>query len=372
MKPLIFMTMVSLMGCGVLKKGGDDDPESDPSTDERTLAELSTNPSNPFRGYAIVNQVLSSRVIDPSGEFRSEQEIDSVLVTSGPMGTLIYMRDLGNIVRGYESPPRYLNFYTWRDDNGDWHRSRAITLAVQMRAGEQIGEFGNQVDRALDEVRQRLPEDLIIARTSDQPRQVTESVGDFMANLYQAIALVILVAFVGFLEWRSTLLVAISIPLSLALAFGMMNTLGIDLQQISIASLIIALGLLVDDPIVATDAIKREVAAGRPPVTAAWLGPTLLAKPMYFTTATAIVAYLPFLLLQGDKGHFLVSLPIVLTCTLIASRLVVMTFIPLVAGMLLKPTQNGQLPATAQEGQFSHFYRRVLRFSLRRRRSVLH
>src|SRR5256712_12684402 len=105
-----------------------------------------------------------------------------------------------------------------------------------MRPGQQIGQFGAGVDQALDDLRPRLPEDLVIARTSDQPLQVTESVDLFMKSLYEAIVLVVLVALVGFWEWRTALLMALSIPLTLAMTFGMMDTLGIDLQQVSIAS----------------------------------------------------------------------------------------------------------------------------------------
>ena len=84
-----------------------------------------------------------------------------------------------------------------------WHRTRAITLAVQMRSGQQIADFGRQVDEALTELKKRLPEDLILARTSDQPLQVKENVGLFMQSLYEAIFLVVMVAFIGFWEWRS-------------------------------------------------------------------------------------------------------------------------------------------------------------------------
>ena len=106
----------------------------------------------------------------------------------------------------------------------------------------------------------------------------------------------------------------LAIPLTLAMTFGMMYLLGIDLQQVSIASLIIALGLLVDDPVVAGDAIKRELSAGDPPIQAAWLGPTKLATAILFATITNIVAYLPLLLLTGNQGEFLYSLPIVMAC----------------------------------------------------------
>ena len=125
-----------------------------------------------------------------------------------------------------------------------------------------------------------------------------------MRSLYEAIALVVLVALIGFWEWRSALLMALSIPITLAMTFGLMHLLGIDLQQVSIASLIIALGLLVDDPVVAGDAIKRELddgpaAASSPPGS----GPTKLATAILFATITNIVAYLPFLMLTGDIGR---------------------------------------------------------------------
>ena len=123
-----------------------------------------------------------------------------------------------------------------------------------------------KVDAALDELKQRLPDDLILARTSDQPRQVEENIHLFMASLYEAVALVVLVSLIGFWEWRSALLMALAIPITLAMTFGMMFMLGIDLQQVSIASLIIALGLLVDDPVVAGDAIKRSLADGHKPL----------------------------------------------------------------------------------------------------------
>jgi len=233
--------------------------------------------------------------------------IGDVIVGRSQHGAPLYLRDLVDIDRGYESPPHYLNFYSWTDSAGHWHRSRAITLSLQMRPGEKIGAFGVAVDSALAGLRTRLPPDLILARTSDQPLQVKENIDLFMGSLVEAVVLVVLIALVGFWEWRSALLLAISIPLTLAMTFGMMAILGIDLQQISIASLIIALGLLVDDPVVAGDAIKRDLQHGHPPIISAWLGPTKLAHAILYATITNIVAYLPFLMLSGSTGQFLYS-----------------------------------------------------------------
>ena len=309
--------------------------------------------------------------IDPAGEFKNEREIGDVLVSTSQRGVPVYLRDLVDISRAYESPPRFLNFYTARDAGGNWQRTRAVTLAVQMRPGEQIEAFGQAVDASLASLRQRLPEDLVLSRTSDQPVQVKEAIDLFMKSLYEAIVLVVLVALVGFWEWRAALLMALSIPITLAMTYGMMHLFGIDLQQVSIASLIIALGLLVDDPVVAGDAIKRSLADGHPPRTAAWLGPTRLAKAILFATITNIVAYLPLLTLSGDTGRFLYSLPIVLFCSLVASRLVSMTFIPLLGMYLLRPGRRPE-PSTAELRQrgFARFYYRTGAWALDHRRAV--
>ena len=151
-----------------------------------------------------------------------------------------------------------------------------------------------------------MPEDLIVARTSDQPLQVEENISLFMDALYEAIALVVLVSLIGFWDWRSAVLMAISIPITLAMTFGMMYLLGIDIQQVSVATLIIALGLLVDDPVVAGDSIKRmpwprDIPKSSPH---GWAD-QMLANSHLYATITNIVAYLPFLLVTGsDAANF--------------------------------------------------------------------
>lgn len=311
-------------------------------------------------------------LIDPSGEFQSEKDIGDVVVAASSTGAPVYLRDLVQISRGYQSPPTYLNFYSWRDAAGRWQRSRAVTLAVQMRAGEQIAEFARTVDAKLAAVRQLLPPDLIIARTSDQPLQTKESLNLFMRSLYEAIVLVVLVSLIGFWEWRSAFLMALSIPITLAMSFAMAYVVGVDLQQVSVASLIIALGLLVDDPVVANDAIKNSLAAGRPSVVAAWLGPTKLAHAIMYATVTNIVAYLPFLLLTGSTGEFLWSLPIVMTCALVASRIVSMTFIPLLGYHLLRRGRGEQTSEHGRgSGGFAGRYRALARAAIEHRWKVL-
>jgi multidrug efflux pump len=239
-----------------------------------------------------------------------------------------------------------------------------------MGVGQQIGDFGEEVDKTLATLKARLPKDLIVARTSDQPRQVEEKIDLFMSSLYEAIGLVILVSLIGFWEWRSALLMALSIPLTLLLTFGFMSLLGMDIQQISIASLIIALGLLVDDPVVAGDAIKREMADGKPRGIAAWLGPTKLATAILYATITNIVAYLPFLLLTGSTGQFIYSLPVVMTCSLVASRIVSWTFIPLLGYYLLRGRGEQSIEERKSRG-FGAVYYRVGQWAIAHRWLVL-
>jgi multidrug efflux pump subunit AcrB len=309
-------------------------------------------------------------LIAASGEFRSEREIGDISLGVTKKGTPLYLRDIADVVRSYDHPARFLNFYSWRDSKGHWQRTRSVTLSVQMGAGQQISNFARQVDVTLEDLQKRLPKDLIVARTSDQPRQVEENIELFMTSLYEAVGLVVLVSLIGFWEWRSALLMAISIPLTLLMTFGMMQVIGIDLQQVSVATLIIALGLLVDDPVVAGDAIKRELGVGTPRGVAAWLGPTKLATAICYATITNIVAYLPFLMLTGSMGQFLYSLPVVMTISLVASRIVSMTFIPLLGAYILRGRGERSMEERRTQGFAAHYYR-VGQWAIRHRWAVL-
>lgn len=308
--------------------------------------------------------------LQQTGEFRTLDDINSVVLTHAGNGTPLYLRNLAMARRGYQHPPQFLSYYTWRDAYGNWLRGRAITISSEMKKGEQIDRFGTSVEARLADIRKSLPGDLEIGTTSDQKRQVREKVDLFNRSLVEAIVLVVLVSLIGFWEWRSALLMAISIPVTLAMTFGLMKVLGLDIQQMSIASLIIALGLLVDDPVVAGDAIKRELAAGKDRSIATWLGPTKLSKAILYSTITNIAAYLPFLLLTGDVGRYIYSLPVTIACSLVASRLVSMTFIPLLAYYLLQPKAEPDANSVRERG-FGKWYSHAVGFAIENRWKVL-
>ena len=308
----------------------------------------------------------------PSGQFHSVSSIGDVAISATSQGAPVYLRDLVQISRAYQAPAQYLNYYTWRDSSGNWQRSRAITVAIYMRDRKQIARFGKSLETKLSQVRQILPADLIMAHTSDQPLQVKENIHLFLNALGEAIILVVLVSLIGFWEWRLALIMALAIPITLAMTFGIVYILGIDLQQISIATLIIALGLLVDVPVVAGDGIKRNLAEGLPRRLAAWLGPTKLATAIFYATLTNVIAYLPFLMLTGNTGEFLYSLPIVMTVSLLCAYVVAMTFVPLL-GYYIQRAPAKPEPTIEERRQrgFYGFYNRLVGKAIKHRWAAL-
>jgi multidrug efflux pump subunit AcrB len=201
---------------------------------------------------------------------------------------------------------------------------------------------------------------------------VKENLSLFMRALNEAIVLVVIVSLIGFWEWRLALMMALAIPITLAMTFGILYFLGIDLQQVSVATLIIALGLLVDVPVVAGDGIKRELAEGVPRKIAAWLGPTKLATAIFYATLTNIIAYLPFLMLTGNTGEFLRSLPIVMATALTCALFVAMTFIPFLGYYIQRAPAKKE--ATLEEKRnrgFYGFYNRLVGHAIKHRWAVL-
>jgi multidrug efflux pump subunit AcrB len=304
-------------------------------------------------------------VVRPTGEYTSAAEIGHTVMDTSSQGYALYLRDLVEITRGYEDPSNVMNFRTIKVAPGnrseaakasedeekvpekyDLQTGRAITISVRQVKGTNIADYDRDMNTAVAELKQQLPSDLRVERTSDEPEEVRTKIASFDRNLLEAIGIVVLVSLV-FMEWRSAMLVAICIPVTVAFTLGLSQLTGIDLQQVSIAALIIALGLLVDAPVVAADAINRELASGQPRHMAAWLGPKRLAHAVFYATLTNVVAFLPLLLVKGRTGDFIYSLPIVVSWSLVAAMLVAWTFAPLLGFYMLK----GQKSLGASDGK---------------------
>lgn len=275
-----------------------------------------------------------------SGEFKKDSDLLDTIVGQMQGGTPIYLRDVCELERGYEDPLPYTVDVLSRPKDGTALEShRSILLAVQMKQGSVISQFNDQVMATIDKFKPRLPDGVSIFPISDQPEEVATRIHLFIRCLGEAIVVVIFVA-LALMNWRSAVIVAAAIPLTIAMTLGGMSILSIPLHQISIGALIISLGMLVDDPVVASDAINRELAEGHPPETAAWLGPHKLRRPILFGTIINIAAFIPLLFVPGDDGAFIFALPIVVTLALAGSRLVSMTFIPLLGYYVLRPQRG--------------------------------
>lgn len=271
-----------------------------------------------------------------SGEFRDENELLGTVLGVGAGGAPIYLRDIFEVRRMYEAPiPYEVDVLTRERAGAPLRKFRAVALGVEMKSGNIISHFNADVQRVIDRLQPRLPEGVAIEKLSDQPTAVAHRLHHFIRSFLEAVLIVVVVA-LFLIDWRSASVVALAIPLTVAITLAGMHLFGIQLHQISIASLIIALGMLVDDPVVACDAINRELHHGVASERAAWLGPFRLRRAILFGTIINIIAFLPLMLLPGDTGRFVFALPAVVTMALIASRIVSMTFVPLLGYYLLR------------------------------------
>ncbi|MCC7479297.1 efflux RND transporter permease subunit [bacterium] len=265
--------------------------------------------------------------ITASGEFTSLESMRGMQLLASESGQSLRLGDLGRVRYGYLDPPELL----CRVDG-----KPAVAVSIVMRQGKNVIDLGRQVDGALEEMRRELPEDLQITRVQDQPEQVEGRVHIFIENLRDGVILVSLLVLL-FMGWRAAIPVVAAIPLTLVGTFALLSMLGTDLHQLSIAALIISLGLVVDDAVVVNDNVYRYLEMGYPPIRAAIEGTRDILVPDLTGTLTTMVAFMPLLGLRGDAGQFVRDIPIVVCCALAMSFLVSITVTPLLGALLLKP-----------------------------------
>lgn len=271
-----------------------------------------------------------------SGEYKTERDMLGTVVGMGKGGAPVYLRDVFDVRRMYESPiPFKVDVVGRTGKDGTADTRRAVMVAVEMRDGKIIRHFNEDVVKVVEAMKARLPEGIEFRVLSDQPTAVEHRIHHFVRCFVEAVVIVIIVG-LFLMDWRSALVLATAVPLTVAMTLVGMQMLHIPLQQISIAALIIALGMLVDVPVVASDGINRELHLGESRLRAAWLGPLHLRHPMVFGTLINIFAFLPLLMLTGDKGPFMKSLPTVVTLALAAAFLVSVTFTPLISYYVLR------------------------------------
>ncbi|HEU4997173.1 MAG TPA: efflux RND transporter permease subunit [Gemmatimonadaceae bacterium] len=260
------------------------------------------------------------------GLYAAEDQIKRQIVGASPRtGQPIYLGDFANVERRYKEPESLLRV------NG----SPALMLSLEMNEGYNIVDFGNQVRERLEKLRQELPPDLRIVTVADQPRVVKERVGHFLVEFGIAIVAVIAVTLL-LLPLRVAAIAATAIPVTVAMTFAAMRAVGIELHQVSLAGLIVVLGLVVDDAIVVADNFVDLREHGVPLDEAAERSASDLAIPILTATLTIIASFLPMAFMPGTTGEFIFSLPVTVAVALACSLIVAMMLTPLLCRAWLK------------------------------------
>ena len=296
------------------------------------LATLGVEPSAVFEALAKQNAVSATgsfetptdRIyIRASGALDSVESVKAIAIRAN--GRLFRVGDIATVYRGFVDPPQPRMRYMGRE---------ALGIAVSMVPRGDIIALGKALDREIDRIEKELPVGLDLDRVNDQPATVKRSIGEFTRSLTEAVAIVLVVSFLS-LGLRTGLIVALSIPLTMAVTFLFMNVSGVDLHKISLGALIISLGLLVDDAIISVEMMVVKMEQGWERVKAASFAYTSTAMPMLTGTIVTAAGFLPIGLARSSTGEYTFSIFAVTTIALLVSWVVSVLFVPYLGYKLL-------------------------------------
>ncbi len=282
--------------------------------------------------------------LEPSGNFESMAEIGATLLRLPGTNQLFQLRDVATLKRGYVDPPEELVSVS-----GD----PAIAIAIAMREGGNNIKLGEAVKTAIAGFYQSYPIGIEFQLVSFSPQEVDEKVRGFVINLLQAVAVVSLVM-LATLGLRTGLVVSSLIPVTMLLSIVVMSTLSIGLDQISLAALIIALGMLVDNGIVISESIMVQMEQGKSAVDAAIDSSAELRTPLLTASLTTAAAFLPIYLAESSVGEFTASLFKVVTITLLSSWVVALTIVPLLCVRFIRVKLSAATTPSRLQGAYRH------------------
>lgn len=297
------------------------------------LAALGLNQQQVVETLAQQNAIAPSGTIEAGpervlvrvdGQFKDAEAIAAVNLRVAER--FFNLSDVATVRRGYEDPPQSLFRFNGKP---------AIGLQVGMRQGGNILEFGKELDALMTRVAADLPIGIEMAKFVDQPLVVEEAVGDFVRALAEAVLIVLAVSFVS-LGFRACIVVTLTIPLVLAVTFVILDLCGITLQRISLGALIIALGLLVDDAMIAIETMISRLEIGRSLEDAASHAWSAIAFPMLTGTLVTVAGFIPIGLNDSAAGEFTFSLFVVIAVSLLVSWVVAVLFTPLLGVTFLR------------------------------------
>jgi len=273
-----------------------------------------------------------------NGYYNTEADLANQIVGTSQSGSVVKLGDVAGLKRDYTEPESIITV------NGN----KAMLLSVQMQEGNNIVKFGNEVNRKIEEVKKTIPSNIKITTIINQPHVVDENISHFIREFFLAI-LSVIVVIVFLLPFRIATVAAMAIPMTVAVTFAVMHALGIELHQVSLAALILVLGMVVDDAIVIADNYVELLDAGIDRWTAAWRSANDLVIPVLAATVTIIASFMPMVLLRGTVGEFIFALPITVAVALASSFFVAMVLTPLLCYTFIKKGLHQQTEHAATE-----------------------
>jgi multidrug efflux pump len=361
-------TAGGIPGLGKIILVGQQDKRIDIEVSYRKLAELGLTLNDVFAAISHENAVVDSGFVDTANDrirVRTRPAIDGPAALVGlPIqanGKLLRLGDLATISRITADPPSS----TMRV-NGQ----PALGLGISMADGGNILALGQAVAARLTEIEAGLPLGVHITRLNDQSSVVAADVSDFQESFLEALGIVLLVSFIS-LGWRTGIVVAVSVPLVLAGVFIGMKLLGIDLQRISLGAMVIALGLLVDDAIIAVETMTVKLEQGWDRVRAGSFAFTSTALPMLTGTLVTAAGYLPVGLAASSTGEYTQDIFRVVGMSLILSWLVAVFFVPLIGAWLLPEPKPHEAHHDVYDSPLYRRFRGVVAWCVRRRFVVI-
>jgi len=294
-------------------------------------------------------------VLSPSGNFTSVEDIEKTLISMPGTNSMVRLSDLLSIERGYIDPPNTLAYYDGQP---------TIVISVSITPGVNSVEFGERLTRKVRELEGELPIGYVLDFATFQPDLVVAAVNGALSSVYQTLAIVLVVVML-FLGVRSGLIVGSFVPITMMLGLVVMRQFGIELERVSIISSIVALGMLVDNAIVVVEDIRSRLERGQERKEACMESGRTLAVPLLTSSLTTILAFLPMLLVDGQTGDYVFSLPMVVIILLLGSWFMSMYVTPAMAFwfMRVKPhasvqgEENGEGEEQARDPYDTGFYR---------------
>ena len=289
----------------------------------------------------------------------SEEEIANQIIFSEPQtGKVVRVKDVARVVREYDRTVSYIE--------QDGHP--CVLLSMEMTPGNNIVQYGEEVDEVLDEFRQtELPDDVKITRIADQPKVVSESITSFMRDLFVSMAIIIVVMMLLF-PIRSAIVAAITIPVSTFISVAIMYMVGIPLNIVTLAALIVVLGMIVDNSIVVIDGYLEYLDKGMRPREAAVESVKQYFMPMMLATVCICAIFFPLLsTITGSTLDVIHDFPFTITINLMVSLAVAVALIPLLNVWLIKPKKkdDGKEKKRTLTDYVQDYYDRLLKVLFR-------